>query len=47
MYWNWVNVFNHDLFVGSFYTQNSNRQQIIDEINVKYGKGNWTRFTHE
>lgn len=47
MYWNWINVFNYDSFVGNFYTDESRRDKIIYEINNNYGKGNWTRFTCE
>ena len=47
MYWYWINVFNYDSFAGSFYTDGSNRNEIIEKINNKYGKGNWNRFTCE
>ena len=47
MYWYWINVFNNDSFVGSFYTDVSKRNEIIEKINNKYGKGNWNRFTCE
>ena len=47
MYWNWINVFNHERFVGSFYTQESKKEIIVKEINEKYGQGQWTRFTYE
>ena len=47
MYWYWINVFNNDSFVGSFYTDGSKRNEIIEKINNKYGKGNWNRFTCE
>jgi len=47
MYWNWINVFNHERFVGSFYTDKSKREEVVKEINEKYGQGRWTRFTSE
>lgn len=47
MYWYLINVFNNDSFVGSFYTDVSKRNEIIEKINNKYGKGNWNRFTCE
>lgn len=45
MYWHYINVFNR--FVGSFYTDKSNREEVVKEINEKYGQGQWTRFTSE
>jgi hypothetical protein len=47
MYWNWINVFNYERFVGSFYTDKSNREEVVKKINEKYGQGQWTRFTSE
>jgi len=47
MYWYWINVFNHDRFVGSFYTQSSTKERVVNEINEKYGEGKWTKFTKE
>jgi hypothetical protein len=47
MYWNWINVFNHEKFIGSFYTDKSKREEVVKEINEKYGQGQWTRFTSE
>lgn len=47
MYWKWINVFNYERFVGSFYTEETKREEIVKEINSKYGYGQWTRFTSE
>lgn len=47
MYWYWINVFNHKIFVGSFYTDESKREKVVKEINEKYGQGEWTRYTIE
>ena len=47
MYWNWINVFNHERFLGSFYTRESKREEVVKEIDDKYGQGQWTRFTSE
>ena len=47
MYWYWINVFNHEGFVGSFYTTESKREIVVKEINERYGQGKWTRYTSE
>lgn len=47
MYHYWINVFNYEFFVGSFYTTSSKKQDVIKQINEKYGSGQWTRFTSE
>lgn len=47
MYWNWINVFDHDRFVGSFYTESTKKEDITKEINLKYGERKWTKFTSE
>lgn len=47
MYWYWINVYNYDSFIGSFYTDNNKKENVAKEINEKYGSGKWTRFTSE
>jgi hypothetical protein len=47
MYWYYINVFNHERFLGSFYTQESKKEVVAKEINEKYGQGQWTRFISE
>ena len=47
MYWYWINVFNYDKFIGSFYTDCFKKAEVIAEINTKYGVGCWTRYTKE
>lgn len=46
--WTKVEVFNHDLFVGSFYERDlHDKRSIINAINKEYGYGNWTRYSVE
>lgn len=47
MYWYWIHVYNNGSVVGSFYTETSNRIELIKQINTRYGEGKWTRFTAE
>lgn len=37
MYWYWIHVYNNDLFIGSFYTESSKKEDIVKEIYVQYG----------
>lgn len=43
-YWTNVSVFNYHEYLGSFYTNSEKRQDIIKEINDKYGTNGWTRY---
>lgn len=45
--WYWINVFDHEKFIGSFYTEKNKKHEVEQEINNKYGTGKWTRFTSE
>jgi len=47
MYWYKIEVYNHEWFLGSFYTDSHQKQNVIKEINEKYGSGKWTRYTIE
>lgn len=47
MYWYWIHVYNYSQPLGSFYTDSSKREDVVKEINKKYGQGLWTRFTSE
>ena len=44
MTWIKIEVFNYDSWLGSFYTNTDTKSEIINEINVKYGIGRWTRY---
>lgn len=44
MYWYWINVFNHERFVGSFYTTESKREIVVKEINERYGQGKYKTY---
>lgn len=44
MGWTKLEVYNYDTYLGSFYVEFGTRAKAIEEINKKYGKGNWTRF---
>lgn len=48
--WAWINVYNYDSFVGSFYEHRDNlltKQDIVKAVNKEYGIGNWSRYTLE
>jgi hypothetical protein len=47
MYWYWIHVYNHKTPLGSFYTDESKKEKVVNEINKRYGEGKWTRFTSE
>lgn len=42
--WLKIEVYNGDSFIGSFYTNESKKSEIIKDINNEYGVGNWTRY---
>jgi hypothetical protein len=42
--WTKIEVYNHDSWIGSFYTNETERRGIVKDINEKYGEGKWTRF---
>lgn len=44
MSWNAIEVFNHEKYLGSFYTDLQGNENIVHKINEKYGKGNWTHW---
>ena len=43
--WTKIVVFNFEECLGSFYTNDSSKESIIQDINVKFGKGNWTNYS--
>lgn len=42
--WYKIDVYNYDLFVGSFYTDSINNSHVRAKINAKFGVANWTHF---
>jgi len=42
--WTKIEVYNHDTFIGSFYTNETTRKAIVKDVDDKYGEGKWTRF---
>jgi len=44
MTWNKIEVYNYGSFLGSFYTTANTKTYINNEIDEKYGKGNWSKF---
>ena len=44
MNWTKIEVYNYNEYLGSFYTDVTTKQDIIREINEKYGQGNWTKY---
>lgn len=44
MYWYKVSVYNHESFIGSFYTTISKNQDVEKEIDEKYGQNRWTTY---
>jgi hypothetical protein len=42
--WLKIEVYNGNSFIGSFYTNESKKSEIIKDINNEYGVGKWTRY---
>lgn len=42
--WTKLEVYNHDTFIGSIYSNENNKQGLINDINNEFGSGNWTRY---
>jgi hypothetical protein len=41
--WTKLEVYNGDSYLGSFYSNSQSKQEIIQDINQKYGL-NWTKY---
>lgn len=44
MSWTKLEVYNHDEYLGSFYTNSETKFEWVNEINKKFGLGKWTRY---
>jgi hypothetical protein len=44
MSWSKIEVYNHGKFIGSFYTNETTKDNVIADINLQYGKGKWTNY---
>ena len=42
--WIKLEVYNGRIFLGSIYTNSGNKQEIIQDIDKKFGEGKWTKY---